>query len=1013
MQATVGVPVVESSSLSECLDRLAAGKERTRPLATYRLQFHRGFRFEDARRLVPYLHALGVSHCYASPLLKARAGSTHGYDIVDHNQLNPEIGSEEELRRLDTDLKTLGMGIIVDLVPNHMGVGHGSNPWWQDVLENGRASRFAEFFDIDWQPFKPELHGKVLLPVLGAEYGKELENGKLTLHYESGRFYCLYYDRRLPIDPQTAPMILETLSDTPARGGVNGSAGNGESATAELQVIIAELRNLPRHDTSDPEEKELRQREIPRLCWRLARLTEQSVVARQAIEAAVERCNGRAGDRRSFDCLHRLLDAQAYRLAHWRVSGEEINYRRFFDINDLVALRMENPETFAATHQLIRRLLADGVIEGLRIDHPDGLYNPIQYFTRLQMLYAAARCSGAEARGPVGENGIETSVQVAFGQHDWIAQRPPLYVLIEKILQPGERLPQGWPVGGTVGYEFANLLNNVFIDVRSQQAFTNLYHRFLEGVVDVSWVIYNCKRLIMRSSLASEITVLGHMLDEISSTDRHARDFTRSALTDVIRETIACFPVYRTYIDQRGHISESDRRSIEQAVTLAKRRNETRAANIFDFLRDILLLKSGDGPMSVENSQRRLHFTLKFQQLTGPVMAKGLEDTACYVYNRFVSVNDVGGSPAQFGIPVEEFHRANQQRAKDWPAAMLCTSTHDSKRSEDVRARLNVLSEIPREWSSQVMRWRRSNRGKKRALPDGRPVPDANEEYLLYQVLVGAWPFEMDDRAREEFIRRIQGYMTKAVHEAKVNLSWTNPNPQYIEALEGFIADILQPAPSQHTNYFLKYLHDLLPRVAYFGAINSLAQVLLKLTSPGVPDIYQGCELWDLSLVDPDNRRPVEYGLRQAMMDELMRSEGDRAALCRDLWRTYPDGRIKMWTTMQTLRFRREHADLFAHGSYAPLNAIGDKPQHVIGLAREHEGRMVLAIVPRLACTLLRGQVEANFASAWNGTQIELPSQAPPEFVDVFTGKAVRATPARTLLCRELFAHFPVVLLST
>jgi (1->4)-alpha-D-glucan 1-alpha-D-glucosylmutase len=1023
MRTIAGLPAVEPSGLSECLDRLAATQGGHRPLSTYRLQFHRGFRFADARRLVPYLRALGVTHCYASPILRSREGSVHGYDITDHNQLNPEIGTEEEFQEFVRELKSAKMGLVLDIVPNHMGIGHGSNPWWQDVLENGPASRYAQFFDIDWRPLKHELHGKVLLPILGNQYGEELESGHIALHFEDGVFFCTYYDKRLPLDPQTVPLLFEPVGDLRVRQSKDERQLSG---MAELEEVLGELRDLPPHTCDDVELVQQRQAAIPRIQHRLKKLAQRAPQVRDVIEEALQSARGRPGNPRSFDVLHRLLEAQAYRLAHWRVSGEEINYRRFFDINDLVGLRMENTEVFAATHRLIRRLLAEGSVEGLRIDHPDGLYSPIQYFSRLQLLHAAGQCCGPTPTLPLADNGIETEVQTIFGQHGGLHLRPPLFVLVEKVLASGEELPRQWPVDGTVGYDFGNVVNGIFIERSNQRAFTNLYHRCLGGPVDVDAIIYNAKRLIMKVSLASEVTVLAHMLDEISSTDRHARDFTRHSLFEAIRETIASFPVYRTYIDERGNISEADRKYIEKAVAMAKRRNESTAPAIFDFLRDILLLRSGDTFVSAENHRQRLRFTLKFQQLTGPVMAKGLEDTASYVYNRFVSVNEVGGSPKEFGITVEDFHAANQQRAQRWPNTMLSTSTHDSKRSEDVRARLNVLSEMPRPWATQVMRWRRANHGKRRELSDGRTVPDANEEYLLYQTLVGAWPLEMPDAAaKDEFIRRIQQYMVKAVHEAKVNLSWANPNPEYVAALEQFIARILHPGTGSRPNQFLAHLEAFIPTVAFFGCINSLAQTLLKLTCPGMPDLYQGTELWDFSLVDPDNRRPVDYELRQRLLGSLPAAQdgevtqeaqtgpagapADLPALCDELLQNYKDGRIKLWTALRALHARREHSALFQAGGYIALSGAGAKTEHLVTFAREHDWRMAIVAVPRLAYTLFGGEARTQ-PDRWGETQIVLPAKAPADFANVFTGERVQAS-NHALSCREIFAHFPVALL--
>jgi len=1005
MRSNVTTLMADSAGLAECLDRLAARKHADRPVSTYRLQFHREFRFVHARALVPYLHALGITHCYSSPLLKARAGSAHGYDITDHNSLNPEIGSEEEFQALISELRANGMALILDTVPNHMGVGHGDNPWWQDVLQNGRSSGYADFFDIDWEPFKPELHDKVLFPVLGGSYGVELERGHLRLKFD-GAFVVQYFDKRMPVDPQTIPLIFEPLGDLRVQ-----PVEIPEAERAELEDVLFKLRQLPPNNSTDTQPVNRRRAEAPALLHRLQQLAEQSGPTRCLIENALASLNGDSSVPRSFDSLHRLLDAQAYRLAHWLVSGEEINYRRFFDVNDLAGLRMENPRVFAATHQLLRRLLADGSVTGLRIDHPDGLLNPPQYFVRLQMLYAASQCCGPEARGHVAENGIEEEVQTIFGQHEWMQRQAPLYVVLEKILEPGEHLP-AWPIDGTVGYGFTNLLNGIFIDGRNRRSFTRIYERVIGGVVEPETVIYEAKDQVMNTALASEVAVLTNLLDEISGADRHARDFTAKSLATVIRETIACFPVYRTYIDERGNVSELDRAFIDAAIARAKRRNEAMPASVFDFLRNILLLQGSAPEGDGEQYRKWLYFVLKFQQLSGPVMAKGLEDTACYVYNRLTSVNEVGGSPAEFGFPVEEFHRGNLERAEKWPHALLLTSSHDTKRSEDVRARLNVLSEMPRDWSAAVMRWRRMNQAAKITISDGRLVPDANEEYLLYQTLVGAWPFAPD--LDGEFAWRVQRYMNKAAHEAKVNLSWVNDNPEYVRALNEFIARILTPASAGKRNPFLQRVEEFVRPVAYFGALNSLAQVLLKITVPGVPDFYQGNELWEFRLVDPDNRHPVDFAVRERQLNELLRQsgEGRLLELCSDLMANYQDGRIKMWVTMRALNFRREHQELFRTGSYSPLTAANEKQEHVAAFARSYEDRAIVVAAPRLTYTMMRGRVQPPIGDVWGNAELQLPAEVlGTRLLNVFTGEEFPVN-GRTLPCRQLFAFFPVALLA-
>jgi (1->4)-alpha-D-glucan 1-alpha-D-glucosylmutase len=988
------------------MERIAAAKRGLRPSSTYRLQFHSEFRFTDAEKIVNYLDELGISTCYSSPILKARTGSTHGYDITDHNALNPEIGSEAEFESFSARLRERGMGLLLDVVPNHMGVGAGDNPWWQDVLENGRASVHADYFDIDWNPQKPELRNKLLLPILGDSYGIELEAGRIQSALEDGTIVIRYYDKLLPIDPQTIPMIYAAIPDLRTRHG---------SGLAELLQILEELRGFPPNWTEERDLVLSRQHNLPKLTVRLAELVKNRPTVREATAEAVASLNGRAGEQRSFDGMHRLLEAQAYRLAFWRVSGEEINYRRFFDINDLVGLRMEDPRVFADTHRLLRKLLAEGHVTGLRLDHPDGLFNPLQYFVRTQMLYTASRCNGEAAKGDTAENGIEREIQTVFGQREWTGPSAPLYLLVEKILEPGEHLPQEWPVDGTVGYDFANLVNGVFIDPEGERPLTHTYRRFIEREFDLQYLVYESKKVIMETALASEINVLTHMLDEISGRDRRARDYTRNVLSEAIQETIACFPVYRTYIDERGNVNPRDREHIETAIATAKRRNEGTAAGVFDFLRDILLLQGNDGGEMIHGYRKQLYFTLKFQQLTGPVMAKGLEDTAFYVYNRFVSLNEVGGSPETFGTSLEQFHRANEARAGTWSASMLTTSTHDTKRSEDVRARLNVLSEMPRQWASEVMRFRRVNRAKKKRLSDGRIAPDYNEEYLLYQTLLGAWPLEglPDQERRMEFTRRIQAYMTKAIHEAKVNLSWVNQNPEYTEALESFVAAILEPGPERRPNQFLTYVQTILPQLQYFGAINSLAQVLIKLTAPGVPDIYQGQEIFDFSLVDPDNRRPVNFELRQQTLCQLRRTaeSGFHREICNDILENWSDGRIKLWTVMQALALRRRERDLFMEGSYTPLTASAGYERHVIAYARGLHGKHVVAAAPRLSYTLMKGTIQPPVADAWGKATIEIPQEISGTLRNVYTNGRHAIGNDRRLLCSEVFATFPVALL--
>lgn len=1020
------VVLPEITSVSECLDRLSSGRGLTRPVSTYRFQFNKDFRFTDAVKLVPYLHQLGVTTCYASPILKARAGSMHGYDIINHNELNPEIGIEAELNELVDALHTHSMSLVLDVVPNHMGVGYGTNPWWQDVLRNGQASKYADFFDIDWDPLKSELHNKVLLPILGDQYGKVLEEGHLKLVFEGGEFRLEYYDKVLPIDPQTYPHIFRSVGEPITTDTMRDFLG-----------LLSALGELPHHDSEDVNLVSRRQRELPPLQQRLVHLIENSPEVREFVNRALERVNGKPGDPRSYDALHNLLEQQTYRLAHWRVSAEEINYRRFFDVNELVGLRMEDPQVFAATQGLIRRLLASGVVSGLRIDHPDGLFNPRQYFTRLQMLYVASQCCGPQPIPPLAENGIELEVQRAYGERALNERVAPLYVVVEKILEPGEELPTEWPVDGTVGYEFANLCTHLFIDANAKKSFTNIYTRFIEEAINVDRLIYQSKKLIMHSSLSSEVNVLSHMLDEISSYDRYARDFTRKALRDAIRETIACFPVYRTYIDERGNITERDRMYIQQAIARAKRVNGSMPSQVFDFLADTLLLRRhSDGEPFVHGYRRQLYFTLKFQQLTGPVMAKGLEDTVCYAYNRFVAANEVGGSPKEFGVTAQEFHESMRKRQEHWPYAMLATSTHDTKRSEDLRMRLAVLSEMPREWATAALRWRRINRGRKLAHSDGRIVPDTNEEYFLYQTLVGAWPlpgashptqgvageqtapeasqgFALTREQRKEFLSRIQQYMFKAVHEAKINVSWVNQNAEYSKSLATFVEKLLTPGTPAKPNSFLRQIERFAPAVAYFGVMNSIAATVLKLAAPGVPDVYQGQEMFDFSLVDPDNRRPVDYKLRKEYLDRFAAlDEASVPEFCREMLAQWFDGRTKLWAVTRTLHERRNASELFQKGDYSGLAASGEHARHAFAYLRYYHGQAAVVAVPRFAYSLMKGKMQPPIGAAWGDTKLIIGDDlAGRTLRNALTGETVSVAGDGTLLCSEVFRSFPAALL--
>jgi (1->4)-alpha-D-glucan 1-alpha-D-glucosylmutase len=918
------------------------------PSSTYRLQFNRWFTFVQAREIVPYLHALGVSDAYASPYFQAGADSLHGYDITDHNKLNAAIGSRAEYESWITELHAHSMGQLLDFVPNHVGIADALNEWWMDVLENGPSSKYASYFDIDWHPLKADLRDRVLLPILTDQYGRVLERGELKVRFEEGTFYLLYGNRRFPIAPGTYRYVLDIALQ-------NLAEHKEEDFYAELQSILTALEYLPKRTETDPKRVAERVREKEIIKRRLERRCAEAPQVQHAIEKALAQINGEPGDPRSFDALDALLNAQSYRLAFWRVAAEEINYRRFFDVNDLAAIRVELPKVFDAVHRLVLDLVRSRAVTGLRIDHPDGLYLPREYFEKLQQ-----RCAKALAV-PLPQDGRA------------------IYMVAEKILTGGEPLRKDWLVHGTTGYDFANQVAQLLVESSAETSITKTFHRFIGHSLHFGHLVYAKKLQVMKLALANDVDVLGNMLDRLSEQNRWYRDFTLEALARAVRETIACFPVYRTYLAPGQPVSEEDRQVIERAVSAAKRRNPAIEESIFNFLRDVLLLRFPEN-LDAKARAAHTHFVLKFQQATGPIMAKGLEDTAFYIYNRLAALNEVGGEPQQFGINVDTFHERNLHRQRNWPATLLATSTHDTKRSEDVRARMLAISEMPELWRRSLQRWRMANRRWKRTINDVE-APDTNEEYLLYQTLLGTWPVQASGEPEEattaEYTGRIQAYMAKALHEAKINTSWIQPNEEWDAAMRDFVAKVVDSSPR---NKFLPAFLPVVAEIARLGAINSLTQTLLKLTSPGVPDIYQGNEIWDFSLVDPDNRQPVDYKRRREILDALPTATPD------NLIRHWPDGRIKMFLTQRVLQFRREHIDLFQRGEYLPLTVSGAFAECCVSFAREFADKWIVVIAPRLSSRVGFPPVGGR----WKDTIIDLPESLSLEHAhDLFTCREI------------------------
>jgi (1->4)-alpha-D-glucan 1-alpha-D-glucosylmutase len=991
------------------------GARRHFPEATYRLQMNKGFTFRDALALTDYLHDLGISHCYASPFLQARPGSSHGYDIINHQRLNPEIGTAEQFDAWVEALHGHGMGLILDTVPNHMGVATNDNPWWNDVLENGPGSPYASYFDIAWKASpRPRLQDRVLVPVLGDPYGKALESGQLRLEFSGGAFFIWYYEHRFPVAPRTYALILRQRLQE-----LENELGTEAVELHEYQSIITAVEHLPQRSETDPAKVAERQREKEVIKRRLAALTREQPAIQAFLDETVRLYNGRPGEPRTFDLLDRLLDEQPYRLSYWRVAADEINYRRFFDINQLAALSMERQEVFEATHTLVLEYLCQSKLNGVRIDHVDGLFDPHQYLEWLQESYILALAKAAflaetgrdglewnEAEGPILEE-----IRAARRKPDHPLARP-LYVVVEKILGPEEPLPDSWPIQGTSGYHFLNMVNGLFVDTSHVRDFSRLYQAWTGDETPYADVVYQKKFLILQTALSSELHMLAYQLDRLAQKNRWSRDFTLHTLRHALREIIACFPVYRSYIAAEG-MRDADRRYVEYAVRRAMHKNPAINRSVFLFVRDMLLQQHHDSATE-EDCQEQLRFAGKFQQVTAPVMAKGLEDTAFYVYNRLASLNEVGGDPDHFGLSPESLHRYFEQRQARWPRALSPLSTHDTKRSEDVRARLNVLSELPREWEGRLAGWGRLNAGHRRQVED-LLAPDPNEEYLIYQTLLGSWPLgKVTTQGHAAFVARIQAYVQKALHEAKVHTSWVNPDPDYDRAVADFVDRILDKKASGE---FLGDLQEFQRRISHFGLFNSLSQTLLRLTAPGVPDTYQGTELWNFDLVDPDNRRPVDYQRRRLLIKELeSRLQGpERRALARELTASREDGRIKLYLTRQALHERRHRPTLFMDGDYMPVQVVGPAAEHVFAFLRRQGNTWALVGVPRLLTRLAPSLETLPIGmEVWKDTVLLLPGiDVALRFENVFTGETLTLHGQggrATLPVAELLAHFPVVL---
>ncbi|MBL8289515.1 MAG: malto-oligosyltrehalose synthase [Rubrivivax sp.] len=940
------------------------------PLSTYRLQLHAGFDLNAASSCVGHLHRLGVTHLYASPLLAARPGSRHGYDGVDFTRLNPELGDEAAFAALTDVLRAHGMGLVLDIVPNHMAVlAAAGNEWWLDVLANGPAAAHAPFFDIEWSPPQRELAGKVLLPVLGQPYGRALEAGEIVPAFDAdrGAFSLHYFEHRFPITLDDHAALLAAVP-------LPQAAAPSDIERAAVASIIEGCARLPPRDTPDAVARATRQREVASLNRALAELHAHAGWAAQWLADCAAALAGRPGDSASWDRLDALVQRQAWRLAHWRAAGDELNYRRFFDVDALAGLRVERPEVFDAVHARLLEWTAQGRVQALRIDHPDGMADPPAYFRRLQERAAAAAAARARRDAP-GEG----------------AQAPAraVWVVAETILGDEEAWPEAWAVHGDTGYRFANQALGLFVDGANEAAFDALTADFVGRAIDFGAELDAAKRTIMAIALAADLRLLTELAHDLALRHRASRDFTRPGLRAAIVELTAAFDVYRTYIGEAGEATPGDRARIERCAALARSRCRPSLQEHVAFIRALLLERPGDAAAPAAGDEERAcrtRFVRRWQQFTAPVMAKAMEDTAFYRHHRLVALNDVGGDPRRFGLDAAAFHAANGERARRTPRTMLGSSTHDSKRSEDVRARLAVLSEMPAAWAEALRRWHELAAAQWH-IASVEPPAERNDELLLFQTLVGVWPAGHEDAAAcvEPLRERVAAYMLKAAREAKQASSWLDTDEAHERALERAVQVLLARL---EPNPFLSDLRAFVDRIAPFGCVNSLALLALKITSPGVPDFYQGNEDWQQALVDPDNRRAVDWGCLGRRLEAADAMSAQALA-----GRPLAGGLHKLFVTARLLRWRRDvAAGLLREGDYVPLAADGRRAANVVAFLRRRGEQACLTVVPRLAWTACEGRIERlTGGDCWNGTTLPLPEGAPRRWCDVLSGRRVEA----------------------
>ncbi len=923
--------------------------------ATYRIQFNPSFGFEHTRKLIPYLDKLGISHIYASPVFKARKGSDHGYDIVDPTGINPEIGDDKSFTNLIESLHNKNIGWIQDVVPNHMAFD-GNNRMLMDVLENGCSSQYFKFFDLLWNHPDESMRKRVLAPFLGSLYGEALENGEIFLSYNTDGFTVNYYEHRYPLRIESYPMILDNKIDT-----LKDQMGEEYPDYVKYLGLLYVVKNLPA--SSDPEHRINQINFVKKMIWELY---STNPIIKNHIDETLKEFNGEKGKPETFSQLDEILSQQNFRLSFWRVANQELNYKRFFNINELISIRVQDEDVFRTTHSLVIDLIQRGMIDGLRIDHIDGLYDPGEYLQRLRSL------------------------------------SDELYIVVEKIMEYDEQLPESWPVQGTSGYDFLNHSNGLFCLKKRQKEFTKLYSDFIGEEINFGQLLYDKKKLIIERQLTGDLDNLAHLLKRIANKYRHGRDITFNGLRNGMIEILTYFPVYRTYISG-WEVNEEDRRIIRETVRKAQSSKPAYEAEV-KLIEKFLLLDFFE-ELTEEERSDCIDFVMKFQRLTGPLMAKGFEDTCLYIYNRLISLNDVGGDPASFGTSLHQFHDFSENRLEMSPYAMNASSTHDTKRGEDVRARINVLSEIPREWKRHLKRWETVNK-KYKKIVDGNTAPDSNEEYLLYQTLLGIYPF--DEREIEGVTPRLEQYIEKMLREAKVHSFWSEPDIEYENAVKEFVKSILTPAGQ---NLFLDEFLPFQKKIAHYGILNSLSQTLIKMTAPGVPDFYQGTELWDFSLVDPDNRRPVDFKLREKYLDEIIqRSTREDVFEYLSILRSNAyDGRIKLLLTYKTLAARTENPNVFLQGEYTPLRVTGKFRNHIIAYSREYENTTAAIIAPRWFTSIVDAQTFPIGKEVWGDTSVYLPPPRSRIWGNALTGERIEKGGRVTVA--EILTNYPEALL--